>query len=198
MKGCQRFLIIAALVLSALAAGCGYGWQNKGNHWKDEGVAKVYIREVTNNTLITGIEATFTSALVKEFSRGNRIRVVSSEKEADAIVSSTIDSVATTFTPGTVEQLAQDDPRAKELTDFVIASEYTVTAVMAVNLIRKNDQKVMWSQSFSRPRVYPANNRFGLRGTTSTLINASQEAIALGEIAQFLATDAYDAMFEAF
>lgn len=198
MTHCRSFLVIVAVLISAAASGCGYGWQNSSNHWKEKGITKVYIREATNNTLITGVEAIFTSALVKEFARGNRIRLVSNEKEADAIVDPVVSSIATTFTPGTVAQLAADDPRARELSDFVIASEYTVTAVMGVSLVRTRDNQVLWTQSFARPKVYPANNRFGLRGTTSTLINGSQEAIALGEIAQFLATDAYDAMFEAF
>lgn len=195
----EKFIIAALLgVIACFAVGCGYGFQDKSNHWKKRGIQRVYIRTLENLTLTTGLELPFTSALIKEFSRGNKIRVVEHEADADAVISGALESISTTFTPTTVAQANPNDPRAQELGDFVIASEYTVTATMRVTLTTTKDNKAVWSQSFSKPKLYPANNRFGLQGTTSTLINSSQEALALGEIAQFLASDAYDAMFEAF
>ena len=94
--------------------------------------------------------------------------------------------------------ITKDKVALATLEDYVIATDYTASASIIVNLTRKVDGKVLWSQTLNRSKSYPGNNRYGLQGTTSVLINSSQEQFALIEIARFLASDAYENMLEAF
>ncbi|MBI3543960.1 MAG: hypothetical protein HY075_11875 [Deltaproteobacteria bacterium] len=190
--------VVLALILALSSSACGYGFRSKSNPWANRGVRKVYIPMLINNSLKAGIEVPFTSAFVKEFSRGNRLRVVTDESDADARVVGTItsfDSEINSFT--SVPQLAPNDVGAQALSDMVVASEYVAKANIQVQLVAKGGA-VLWMQVFNRPKIYPAGNRFGLQGSTSALINASQEALALDNIAGFIASDVYDTMLEAF
>jgi hypothetical protein len=193
VRGLYLFIIFLSLGFS----GCGYSWQSKKNPWRGDGIEKVYIQTLTNNTLRVGLEVSMTSALIREFERGAKFRVVSDPKDADAVVKGTIDSIGNTHTDVTVSAIT-NDPAAAGLSDAVIASEYTASATVSIWLERNRDRQTLWRQTFSRQKVYPSGNRFGLPGTTSSLINASQEKLALDEVAGFIAGDAYDTMLEAF
>src|SRR4051812_1907513 len=85
-----------ALALACLFSGCGYTWQGTSNPWAAQGVKKVFVRTLTNNTLRPGMEVEFTSALVKEFSRGQRLKVVADEKDADAFVDGEVTNASST------------------------------------------------------------------------------------------------------
>ena len=187
------------VVLAIMSSGCGYSFSGLKNPWAAKGIKTVYIRMVINNSLKAGIEIPFTTALAKEFERGGKVRVVSDEKDADGIVIGLIGSFASIINPSGVTSVASlsNSPDAQALSDMLIASEYIAMANITVSL-QKRDGPVLWSQTFSRPKVYPAGNRFGLQGTTSALIDASQEQLSLVEIAGFMAGDVYDTMFEAF
>ncbi|MBI3557655.1 MAG: LptE family protein, partial [Deltaproteobacteria bacterium] len=166
------------------------------NPWVAKCVKTVYIQVMTNNSLKAGIEIPFTTALAKEFESGGKVRVVGDEKEADAIVKGTIASFTSEFNPSGLTSVSSisNSLDAQALSDMVVASEYIATANITVQLI-KRDGPVLWTQTFSRPKVYPAGNRFGLQGTTSALIDAPVEQLALVDIAGFIASDVHDTMY---
>lgn len=185
-------------LLAFVVCGCGYKFQGASNPWKDAGIQKVYIDIMTNNSMRTGVENLFTSAFVKVFSRGNRVQIVTSKSEADAVVEGVIGSVgASVLSATTVPQITKD-PTAAQLSDIAIASEYNASATLTITLTRTRDQKALWNKTFSGNKIYPGNIRFGFPGTTSVLINDSQQQLALAEIANSIASDTYDFMFEAF
>lgn len=200
MNYAQTLLTTLGFLFTVSMTGCGgYSFESRGNTWKKEGVQRVFISTLENKTLKTGVEVPFAAALMREFSRGNRIKLVGKEHEADAILEAAVEIVDTrSFSQATVAQISPNDPKAQELSDFAVTSEYIVSASMSVQLRRVRDSKQLWSQSFSRSKIFPGSNKFGLQGSTSMIINGSQEQLALSEIAQFLASDAHDAMFEAF
>lgn len=194
----MRVGLMLILVFSFFCSSCGYSFRSRSNPWASKGIKKVYVRTLTNNTLNAGVEVAFTSALVKEVARGGRFKLVGNESDADAVIYGTVDSFASTMSaPTTVVALAPNDPQAQALSDFVIAAEYVVNAAITVSLVKPKGP-VLWSQQFTRPKVYPAGNRFGLQGSTSSLINSSLESLARDEIAQFVASDVLDTMMEAF
>ncbi|MEW6056540.1 MAG: LPS assembly lipoprotein LptE [Bdellovibrionota bacterium] len=199
MNQIQRISFSFALLGFLLSSsGCGYTWRNKSNPWKAQKVERVYIKAMINNTLRSGLEVPFTSALIREFSRGPKVRIASNEENSDAVIESSLDAVGSSIGPTTTVDRLSQDPAARAFNDYVIASEYSASATITVSLVRKQDKRVLWTRAFSESKTYPANNRFGLVGSTSALINSSQEQLALNEIAQVLASDAYDTMFEAF
>ena len=184
--------------MALLVSGCGYSWQATNNPWKSQGIEKVYVNIMTNNSLRAGVEVPFTSAFVKAFSRGNKLKVVSSEADADAVLEATIESVDTTISSATTVPSLTTEKEASELSDMVIATEYAASASVSVRLQRTRDKVILISQNMARTKIYPSNNRFGLSGTTSVLINESQQQLALNEIAAVIAGDAYDTMLESF
>ncbi len=192
-------LLVLACSTGLAVGGCGYGFSGTKNPWAAKGIKTVYIQMMTNNSLQAGIEIPFTTALTQEFERGGKVRVISDENAADAVVKGTISSFSSVINPSGLTSVASitTDPAAQALSDMVIASEYIANASIEIQLVKKGGI-VVWSQSFNRPKVYPAGNRFGLPGTTSSLINASMEQLALVDIAGFIASDVYDTMFEAF
>lgn len=191
---------ILLLVPIFIFSSCAYTFQARGNPWKDQGIERVQIRTLQNNSLKPGAENVFTSALLKEFSRGARLRLASDSQDADAFLEGTIDSITNGISSSTtVPQIAQNDPDAKQFfSDVTIATEYSTAAQITVRLVRKRDRAVVWTQSFAQNKLYPGNNRFGLLGDTSMQINSSEQDLALYEIARNLANDAYDAVLEAF
>jgi hypothetical protein len=185
-------------VLCGSFASCGYHFQGRDNPWEKDGVSKVYVDSFVNRSSRAGAETVFTSALVKVFARGERLRVVQNKKDADAVLEGVVTELAVVpVSAATVTQLTKD-PAAKPLADISLATEYAVNAIISVNLVRSKDSKSLWMQSFSGSKIFPGNNRFGTAGSTSVLINDSQQNAALSEIAFVVATDAYDFMLETF
>lgn len=198
-------LIVSSLAIANLAIfitvgllGCGYHFQGTAHTLARLGVERVYVKVLTNNSLRPGVEVDFTSALLKEFSRGSRIRLVSDLKEADAYVEGIIEEVNGAIGPTTTVSQISQDPAAQALNDMIIATEYVASAAVLVKLVRKKDGNIVWQQRFAANKIYPGNNRFGKEGVTSTLINDSQQTFALNEIAKTIASDAYDTMLEVF
>lgn len=180
-------------------SGCGYHLQKTSNPWGGAHVEKVYIEPVVNNTLRSGYDSIFYNALTKEFLKGKRVKLVNKRGDADASLVAVLDSVGSSgVSSNTVPNIAPGNENAKQLADMTVAAEYAVSASLQVSLSRLTDGKVLWSQSFARSKIYPAGNRFGAQGTTSVLINHSLEEITLQDLAQFIASDAYDTMLEAF
>lgn len=197
------FLPFFALsMVSVMFCGCGYHWRSHVNPWKKQNIQTVYVPMITNNTLHPGIESFFTSALEKEFIRGQKLKLVSDGKAADVTLKGTLVEVLTTPNgQSTVPQITEDPEARAQLADMVIASDYSTLVRMRVEMIdyrQEKEGKVLWSRSFQGSKVFPANNRYGLEGTTSALINASQESLTLQNLAQTVASDVYDSLFHAF
>lgn len=193
-----RWLITASL-LAVILAGCGYGFRSRANTWENEGIRRIYIEPLVNNTLRPGVEVVFTSALLKEFAQGGRIALVNDKKGADAVLTGTLVNVESRiFSQTTADQVSKDPPPGQGLdSTFVIATEYTASALINMQLQRV-DGTPLWSQGFSRSRIYPAANQGGDIGNTGVLINESRMSMALGEIATFLAVEVHDLFFERF
>ncbi len=194
----MRSFVFVIFLFFLFPFGCGYHWQQKINPWKNRGIEKVYVEILKNNSLKAGAEVPFTSALVKMFSRGNKVRVVSEPTAADAIVQGAIDSISSSIGPRSTVPTLTTDPQAATISDMLVATEYQVSAALTVTLVDQKSKSVLWSQGFSGNKFYPGNNRFGLVGNTSALINDSQQQLALQDIAQILASDVYDTMLEVF
>ena len=197
-RSLNAFILVALCMVSA--AGCGYGFRSRSNSWENDGIRTIYIAPFTNNSLRPGVESTFTSALIREFSQGGRVKLASHREEADAILNSTVISVeAMPLSPTTADQVSKDLPEGQGLdSTFVIATQYTATAQINVHLSDLRTGNTLWSQGFSRSRVFPAANQGGDIGNTGVLINDSRYSMALAEIAGFLAIEVHDLFFERF
>jgi hypothetical protein len=195
----MKYKIFFSILLTVVFSRCGYHFRGSDNPWKDEGIEKVYIRNVDNNTLTVGLDAMVRSATTRELSRGKRFIVVNSKDAADGFIDAVItDASSAINTATTVAAIAPKNPTAANLGDFVIASDYRANLAVVYTLVRKRDQKLLFSQSFSDNRLYQGGNNYGLKGSTSSLMNQSQERISLEELTTRLASDMQDTMLEAF
>jgi hypothetical protein len=199
MRVVRQIQTLSVIVAVGLFSGCGYSFQGASSHWKAQGINRVFVRMLTNDTLHAGVEVTFTSALIKEFARNQRFRVVEDEKNADATIEGSVTSAEAIINSANgVTALSNNDPAAAILGDVNVATEYRATGSISVQLVRREPKSVVWTQSFYGEKIYQGNNRFGLSGTTSSLINASDQQLALNEVATQVASDAADTMLEGF
>ena len=192
----MRFLPLFLLVF--VSACSGYRWQDKSNPWAEKGYHKVYVSIMLNNSLRSGAEVPFTSAFVRAFSRGNKLRVVSDEGDADILVNANLDNIASEIISSTRVVDITKDASAEALSDVMVATDYIAKASVTVRFVTKKTNETLIEQKFERSKIYQGNNRFGKLGTTSALINDSQFQVALNEVARSIAADAYDTMLESF
>lgn len=214
-------LVILALssVLWAplLVAGCGYGFQGSRNEfWEQEGIHKVYVKPLVNDTYKPGVENVMYNALVRTLLAHRRVALVRSEAEADAVLAGTV-FVAQFVTSGATRAdslvpLGLALPPGKvnirygggvtPLDSIQVASVYTAALTCDFVLVRRNPPPgkpaKVWNGGFSRSKPFPASNQLDVPGATSALINESEFERALGEIAVSMADDVHESMLDMF
>lgn len=194
----RLFLLFSILIFSMVCSGCGYGFQGRSNPWEKDHVRKLYVKIPRNVSQHAGAEAIFTSALIREFTRSKRLEIVNTEEESDAILTCRIDDVHSDGGGGIPLANITKDSKAESLENFSVFSEYNLRSGVTMTLVKKKGAQVLWSQSFAATHLYPGNNRFGLEGSTSMLINASRAEMAYNEVTKTIASDVQDVMLEAF
>ncbi len=197
MRKAISYLGLFFCLLSSMSAvSCGYGFRSSHNIWEKEQIHTLYIEPLRNNTLHPGVETMFTSALLKEFSQGGRIKLVSNEDRADAVLSGSVDQVISR--PGASTTADQVAPGKGLDPTYIVAREYSATGGINLRLTKKSNSKTLWGQGVARTRVYPGENNGGDIGNTGDLINESRFLLALQEIANAIAIEAHDLFFEGF
>ncbi len=210
-------LRILALIAVLGAASCGYSWQRaESAYLKTLNVASVYVEPTANASYKPGAESVIHNALLKTLLARKSLKLVSKPEDADAILKSTVTQAS--FSPaGTANanykdfdplQLIPDNslpgPENKNESGFAymsIATLYAGTLGASFSLSRLEggkEVKVLWTDSESRAKVFPANNLLDVAGTTSALINESEFDRALQELAVQIAADAHDSLVAAF
>ena len=212
----SRILFFAALGLLTDSTGCGYGFQGSRNElWQKEGISRIYVKPLTNDTYKPGVENVVYNALVRTLLARRRVSVVTSEADADAILSGTVNIAQ--FVPGgptTADRLAPfslnlppnsvkiDYGSRVPLGSITVASVYTANMTCSFDLQRRapNPKQKMkvWTGAFPRSKPFPASNQLDVPGTTSALINESEFERALGEMAVSMADDVHESMLDMF
>ena len=124
--GLARRLAPGAFVL---AMACGYHFEGSGNALPED-IETVAIPIFRNDSDLERVESDFTAALIDEFSRGRKIRVVDEPTEADALV---------------VGRILDFAERAASIASDDQALEVQMTAYLSVRLVRRRDGRVLWS-----------------------------------------------------
>lgn len=190
--------------------GCGYSLQNTKNPLLDqEGVHKVYVAPITNNTYKAGVESVVYNSLLRVLLAHRRVSLVKDPKEADAVLTGTIDGASYSGISGTtvsslpptnvVPTLGQTVPTAA----FPISSIYSASLACSFKLERKKPSGpkhkiLVWSNSFNRNKPFPSANQLDVPGTTSSLINESEFDRALSDLATSMMEDVHESMLAMF
>jgi hypothetical protein len=207
-----RVTASAALALAWIASvcgGCGYSLQRSKSEWLEkEGIRRVYVRPLDNTTFKPGVENTVYNALIRTLLSHQRVKVVSDEESADAILSGNITSAQFSVAGST---LASDlSPKfgstlpfsGIKLNEIPIATIYSANLSCGFSLTRREPARdkssVIWASSFSRSKPFQAANQLDVPGATSALINESAFERALSEMATSMMDDLHESMLAMF
>lgn len=126
--------LLCGLVLTALAAGCGYQFVGRGEAFPRD-VRTVFVDPLVNRTNEIGVEREMTTALKSEFSRMGQLKVVERLEEADAILSGVVRSL---------------DTRVIAVNRHDEALQYELLLVVDMNLRRRSPDELLWRTQGAR------------------------------------------------
>jgi hypothetical protein len=175
-------------------AGCGYHMRGADRpFFRSHGIQKIFVQPVLNNSFKAGVEITMYNAIRKRFAQGGYVKVVGSPEEADAWIEAKV--LTANYSPQaitTADKLAFDGVSQGPAT-VQIASSYLVNLVVDFKL-RNRQQTVLWGDSVSRSKGFPASTYMGTLGSTSALINEGEFERTLQDLAVTVATDAEESI----
>ena len=174
--------------------GCGYQFQGSQNPLRDVGIDKIYVQQFRNRTYTPGIEHLFSSAMIKEIQKSRSFVLVNSESEADALVSGEITNsdAGMNSNKSLIVQRVGDSDRSVN-----VAADYTASVACVVKLVDKNG-RVVFSTSSSASKLFPGAARTGSQGATVSLINNSEQRLAVQFLASQMMASIYQRMIDAF
>lgn len=185
--------------------GCGYSFQNTRNPLKtQEGVEKIYVSPLLNNTYKAGVESVVYNNLIRVLASHRRVEIVKSLKEADASLDGVIVGASYVGISGThVSDLSPGGVgQGLPTSGFAVSSIYSATLICSFSLNRRkelpNKSSLLWSSTFSRNKPFAAANQLDVPGTTSPLINESEFERAIGDLARSMMDDVHESMLALF
>jgi len=181
--------LLLALLLSG--SGCGYTLQNSHSPLSEkEGVQKIYIKPIVNNTYKVGVENAVFNALLKNIVAHRRVSVVGRADEADAVLEGTVTVAQYSFIAGTV------------VAGRGVSSQYNATLACNFRLLRQNpgpkQRAVLWSGGFSRSEPFASSVQAGTRGETTAPLNESEFDRALEDLALGMVAEVHESMLAMF
>jgi len=165
---------LTIFLLSWVLWGCGYRLEGRETSLPPE-IQTIAVPTLANQTLEAGIENVFTTALVREFNRDRRLRLVRA-KEGDSILRGSIQDFS-------VSSVTYDDA------GFVV--EYRVEVTMEVSLRRVDTDEVLWQTG-------PIREIETYRATSNVLTNEARKREAVEQIARELAETVHDRIVDRF
>lgn len=211
--------LVGAAGLAGLAclmtSGCGYNLQTSDSPLlHDEGISKIYIVPLVNNTFKVGIENVVYNALVRSIVSHRRVILVTQESNADAILrgyvtdassspvaTQSVTGLAPTQISGQSGVISPPAPVAYYL-NASVTSIYQASISCNFTLVRRvtppGKKALVWSGGFARAKQYPSSIQLGPPGTTSALINDSEFDRALSDVATSMMSDVHESMLAMF
>jgi outer membrane lipopolysaccharide assembly protein LptE/RlpB len=171
----RRFFIALVCVAPLfIFSGCGYHFPGRGDFLPPE-IQGITVPIFINQTAEVGIENYFTAALVGEFNRSKRLRLVR-EDQADATVKGVIKSYRS------VPISYDSSGRVKE---------YRCSVIIEVSLVEKGSGEVLWRSSELKDREeYSAD--------PNILVTEFREREAVKRMAEDLMEEVHEGIFEGF
>lgn len=185
--------IIFALCVATGVSGCAYQFQGRKNPLQKVGIEKIFVASFTNKTYRPGVEQLFTSAIIREIQKSGSFRVVNSKKEADAVLTGEV-TAADSAVSNTKVALQTTDAPPRELR---AASEFTAGVTCEVRLVDRTG-RTLFSRSESASKVYPGATSKDDAGATNSLVNDSEQRVAIQFLASQMMASVYQRMVDVF
>ena len=164
------FLVIQILILT----GCGYR-ATPGGEYIDKSIQTVFVDNFGNRTSEASVENMIRSALIDQFIKGRRLKLVDRRELADALCRGSIDGVTTAPLSYSKDNLA---------------AEERITVTIEIILEEQAAGKVIWTdKSFSATQDYQF---------TDMTTRERNRKFALGKLSNDSAEKAYRLMMSGF
>lgn len=199
-----------ALMLTVVGSACGYTLQtSRSPVLAKEGVGKIYISPLLNNTYKSGAENLVYNALLKTMGGNRNIQIVSDPEQADAVLTGTVLNASFSWSSEAAPNNLSPNTNVKAVQSLGsiyggvrVANLYNAQLNCAFQLTRRNprpgQRALLWGSNFSRTKPFVASNQLGSLGTTSALINESEFDRTLGEMAGSMMVDVRESMYSRF
>jgi len=172
-----------------VTSSCAYRW-GKSNRVLPGGFQNISLGIFQNKTQEPQIEVFFSNALLAEFERG-RVANIVSPQYAEARVVGVIDRID--ILPGGRREGGDLPPGT------ILASEYRILIRATIQVIRKSDQKVIWSNVFNGERTYVAPQvTQSVVNTVNPLYNQSARRLNIDVLSRQMMSEAFALMTENF
>lgn len=166
---------LVALLTVVLLAGCGYHTPGTSDTWVGGEARSVYMQLFDNQTAEPYLENFMTTALVAELSRSRLLTLTENQALADVrLVGEVKDFSSKALAYGTTDQI----------------TAYRATMNVAVRLLRKGSNEVLWQHNFQRSEDYQA--------TVNKNLQLEGERMAAQRVSQRLAEDIYSSLLNSF
>lgn len=168
-------LIVVLLVPSLLLTDCGYRFSPGGEHIS-KAIRDVFVDNFDNRTTEANIENYVRNSFIDQMRRGSRFNVVASKKECDALLSGSIQRIATSHVSYTSSDVAKED---------------RVYLTMQLTFESVKTGKVIWaSENFTGKKVYTVS--------TDTSTTERNRKAAIRELSDDMAEKAYRSIMSGF
>lgn len=190
----QASLILKLFVLFLLSTSCAYRL-GTSTRTIPGGGKTISIPVFLNRTAETGIEMSYTNALMQEFYRSKVARVTDKDT-SDVILVGEIQKLE--YLPG-AKKVSGDSSAPFLAEGAVLATEYRILLTTAIKAIDRKTQKVLWSGQFSGERTY-VTPQVTLTGVNSVnpLYNLSARRQNIEVMANDMMAEAHDRITENF
>ena len=188
----KKITLCVILTFTFCLMSCAYQFQDSHNPLKSMEIERIYVVNFENMTFRPGVEQAFTTAMVREIEKSNSLKLVSSEKSADAILTGKVMSADTAVSSTRATQI-------DAIKQVSVATEYYSNVTCLVTLKDRFGREI-FSQSINSSKTYPgavcspSSSIICLADQSSTigLTNESEQRMAI----DFLATQMMASMFQ--
>ncbi|HEX4925232.1 MAG TPA: LPS assembly lipoprotein LptE [Bdellovibrionales bacterium] len=189
------------LAICVLLSSCAYHF-GSSNRSLPGGYTKVSVPIFKNSTGEVGVETYFTTAMIEELERHD-LAEVTGEHDAQVELQGTIQNIR--YERGAYQPIPSDTSSGGQPNPDLIplgtalAKEYYISVSTEVKLVRRSDQKVLWSNTFNSRRQYPAPyiTTIGLN-SANALYNHSARLQNIATMAKEMMEQAHNHMTENF
>jgi TolB-like protein len=187
-----RFFSIFLLALSTFS--CAYRL-GIGNRAVPGGYKSVSVPMFKNRSMETGIEVSFTNAMLQQFQRSHVAKIVD-DNLSEVRIEGEISEVR--YLPG-AKQVSGDAAAPYLPEGTVLATEYTILLSAKVRVVRRSDNIEIWAGKFDGERTYSAP-QVTIAGLNSVnpLYNQSARRQNIDSLATDLMAEAHNRMTESF
>ena len=166
--------ILLALFI-VIFAGCGYHNPDTSDNWVGGEARVLYIQLFDNRTAEPYLENYITSALVAELSRSRVVVLTEDEESADVrLTGAVIDFKSRALAYGSTDRI----------------TDYRATMKVAVRLLRKDSDEILWKKNMQRSEDYLA--------TVNKNLQLEGERLAARQVSKRLAEDLHASLLNSF